>query len=1447
MKKMYLFALLCLLCTWAQKSLLRAATLPELGKVYYIKSASNPSLYFMPTGDSDNDADRRIALRADGSGQKAALWYMESTTTANQFNPINLRNSKCLANPHPTNKCVYICGEADGDTRCAYLFEANETGVSIKRPSNNYYLTAPAEGSSQVGISLEQTYDWILEEATDAHTLTIELKVGSYTWASKSIGLKNDDQTSIDIIPADEYARYKNSMSAIVITRNGTTITENDLTNITITENTVITLSGTAKLPEEGKIYHLINARYKKYATDNGTGFGSITPTNTGEQTLWQVIKTIGANSYKIKSISTGKYAGITRSGQTVPLVNESEAMNYAITAETGYADYNGLVLFQDLSGNNYSYFNMNSSVLGWCRNDPGTYWIVEEVPANQLNIEYKIGDLTVNTAKVSALPDAAFNVVIPTEYKNSTSTYSITLNNESIEESQLAALTAANGSTLIITGTPCMPEEHELYRIRNFCGRYAYEDGVHNLKLEADKTAGRLEQMFYVYQMENGNYRITNAKSNSTVNRMVTSTQTTSTLLGTAEFTITIGNKGLITIGNPGAKEADNLFWHKDGANNIVGWNTTADNTHWYFEKVDRTLENLAERADLTFTMTEAGQTAINNTIYAVLNTSISGILSSIKEIGIKIANYDYTLTVNGQPAESLDELTLTQTTTVNVALDKPKMPEEGKWYRIINNGDAGRQYRRITRSALSSHTVLTGKPEDVSSINQLWAFVPAGDGTYYITSYLGEYVREYNSTSGNYSLTTDKAQAAKHTLAHKVYGTHSSATIKSNAMWHCANTGENIIISYDDQASGWYFEEVKDAALPQASLAYYQAMLAAPQVLPYYHTVLNASQLSTNAQQNNPVYGDHTAVVANLIDGNASTYFHSRYSNADGETALTEDHYLQVDLGEGNEVDVFAFTLTKRNNNNIPTIINVLGSNDGDNFTDIITVDKGNASPYSSEAITAAAKYRYLRFQVTATNTPGSTWDNHPYFTLSEFRVYGLNAAGNMPMSLARELVKAAAQGDVSSNAIYADDTVLEALKAKVAEVENFGKLFADYQSAINKAQAAISGGEELNLGTEVHQYTFDKATAQTALNTYNTEAYQQIAANLTVTDYQTALGILKGSLPALNAPKTGQIYLLQSLNGGAYVKTDGSQLSAESMNADYSNETALMVRYTADSTFEAVQPADETSVTSMSAQALTFAEHPTATGNYRATVAGGSLLALNNGILSTVTADNDAAQTVATAWRIVPVQSWTVNLNKVSDSSNWATFYADTPVHLPTGVTARYIESAELTETGTEGVMALSYTTFQGTILPANTGVLLVSETTGQQTIYSSVATGVSAVTNIFKGIAHEGETLDVTGTLFALGKPEGAEPGFYRYDSTDGFAPNKAYLALTLSTDLANTASILLIERPSTPTGIESVTDKDNEGNNIYYDLSGKRVTNPTRPGIYIKNHKKIVIK
>lgn len=165
MKKMYLFALLCLLCTWAQKSLLRAATLPEPGKVYYIKSASNPSLYFMPTGDSDNDADRRIALRADGSGQKAALWYMESTTTANQFNPINLRNSKCLANPHPTNKCVYICGEADGDTRCAYLLEANETGVSIKRPSNNYYLTAPAEGSSQVGISLEQTYDWILEEA----------------------------------------------------------------------------------------------------------------------------------------------------------------------------------------------------------------------------------------------------------------------------------------------------------------------------------------------------------------------------------------------------------------------------------------------------------------------------------------------------------------------------------------------------------------------------------------------------------------------------------------------------------------------------------------------------------------------------------------------------------------------------------------------------------------------------------------------------------------------------------------------------------------------------------------------------------------------------------------------------------------------------------------------------------------------------------------------------------------------------------------------------------------------------------------------------------------------------------------------------------------------------------------------------------------------------------
>lgn len=461
-----------------------------------------------------------------------------------------------------------------------------------------------------------------------------------------------------------------------------------------------------------------------------------------------------------------------------------------------------------------------------------------------------------------------------------------------------------------------------------------------------------------------------------------------------------------------------------------------------------------------------------------------------------------------------------------------------------------------------------------------------------------------------------------------------------------------------------------------------------------------------------------------------------------------------------------------------------------------------------------------------------------------LAGFFSFGVSEEGTWTI---RNIDKNMLHASGSGNIIGYNDTFSLWYFEEVPTIDTSSDLFARYQSIVVSVRKAINNQSPWTAGSAVYQYTsFDKEAAQSALDTYTTDAYGN--ATLPASAYETAVAALTNCLPILNAPTAGQVYLLQSIVSQNYVKaTNDGQLNLEAMNNDFSNETALMVRYTAEGKLESVMSATETAATATETPTLTFKTHPASAGNYLCLDTNGNVMACCDGTLNLLPQDNASVATEASAWLLTPVQNWTVNLNNVSESNNWATFYADKPVHLPVGISARYVESGTLTETGTAGVLALGYTTYQGSLLPACTGVLLASKTAGQQTIYSSIATGVPAVPNLFKGIANEGETLKVTGTLFALGHPEGEIPGFYRYDATDGFAPNKAYLDLILPADQANTASILLVEHPGTPTGIESVTDQDNENGSVYYDLSGKRVTNPTRPGIYIKNHKKEVVK
>lgn len=158
--------------------------------------------------------------------------------------------------------------------------------------------------------------------------------------------------------------------------------------------------------------------------------------------------------------------------------------------------------------------------------------------------------------------------------------------------------------------------------------------------------------------------------------------------------------------------------------------------------------------------------------------------------------------------------------------------------------------------------------------------------------------------------------------------------------------------------------------------------------------------AMLYSNAPCTNTKYGDQFTSWDVLFDDDYNTFFHSEYSEGvDSEDGL--DHYLRVDMGEGNSVDQFAFSYAMRGDqypNHTPTKIIVEGSNEANGKYDTIAVLTDLAEPpydidYTSEILGNGKEYRYIRYRVAQT-LMNSLVCGHPYFYISEF---GMKKAQN------------------------------------------------------------------------------------------------------------------------------------------------------------------------------------------------------------------------------------------------------------------------------------------------------------------------------------------------------------------------------------------------------------------------------------------------------------------
>ncbi|MCT7904083.1 F5/8 type C domain [Candidatus Ornithobacterium hominis] len=148
-----------------------------------------------------------------------------------------------------------------------------------------------------------------------------------------------------------------------------------------------------------------------------------------------------------------------------------------------------------------------------------------------------------------------------------------------------------------------------------------------------------------------------------------------------------------------------------------------------------------------------------------------------------------------------------------------------------------------------------------------------------------------------------------------------------------------------------------------------------------------LTADQLSTNAPES------REGNLANTLDGNNATYFHSAWSGTSPDV-----HYFQVDLATPIE-KAFIFTFgTRSNGNNYPTKINIQGSNDGNEWEDIKEVTTGlnpggRFARYTSGVIHVKKPFQKIRYNVT------KTVDGRKFFVFSEFGMTNVELQINDP----------------------------------------------------------------------------------------------------------------------------------------------------------------------------------------------------------------------------------------------------------------------------------------------------------------------------------------------------------------------------------------------------------------------------------------------------------------
>lgn len=192
----------------------------------------------------------------------------------------------------------------------------------------------------------------------------------------------------------------------------------------------------------------------------------------------------------------------------------------------------------------------------------------------------------------------------------------------------------------------------------------------------------------------------------------------------------------------------------------------------------------------------------------------------------------------------------------------------------------------------------------------------------------------------------------------------------------------------------------------------------------------------------------------------------------------------------------------------------------------------------------------------------------------------------------------------------------------------------------------------------------------------------------------------------------------------------------------------------------------------------------------------------------------------------WTIAEVTTIELDLNEATTGDYWSSLYV--PVAISAADATIYYPSV-LNASGTSVKLATA------TEVPANTGIFVNSSSaTATFNVLSSTTATTSG--NLLSGLL-SGESETATAADYVLGCKDGVV-GLYHPTVGTALKANRAYYRKTMG---ANRLTFDFGEA----TGIETIVGEGEQTGEVY-DLSGRRVVNPTK-GVYVKGGKTVIIK